>query len=47
MIDFAARLLAWFSRERRDLPWRRDRTPYRVVVSELMLQQNFLPGGGQ
>src|SRR5260370_22171338 len=33
------RLLRWFSRARRDLPWRRDRDPYRIWVSEIMLQQ--------
>src|SRR5947209_1582492 len=33
------RLLAWFGRCRRDLPWRRDRDPYRIWVSEVMLQQ--------
>ena len=33
-------LLAHFDRAARDLPWRRDRTPYRVLVSEVMLQQN-------
>ena len=32
-------LLAWFDRARRDLPWRRDRDPYRIWVSEIMLQQ--------
>lgn len=32
-------LLAWYDRHRRDLPWRRDRDPYRVWVSEVMLQQ--------
>ncbi|HEX6202182.1 MAG TPA: A/G-specific adenine glycosylase [Thermoanaerobaculia bacterium] len=35
----AARLLAWYDRHRRDLPWRRDRDPYRVWLSEVMLQQ--------
>jgi len=35
----ARRLAAWFSRHRRDLPWRHDRDPYRVWVSETMLQQ--------
>ncbi|MDE2489880.1 MAG: A/G-specific adenine glycosylase [Elusimicrobia bacterium] len=34
-----ARLLAWYRRARRDLPWRRRPTPYRVWVSEIMLQQ--------
>lgn len=33
------RLLDWFARRRRDLPWRRDRDPYRIWVSEVMLQQ--------
>ncbi len=32
-------LLAWFQREGRDLPWRRTRDPYAVIVSEVMLQQ--------
>jgi A/G-specific adenine glycosylase len=33
------RLLDWFVRNRRDFPWRRDRDPYRIWVSEVMLQQ--------
>jgi A/G-specific adenine glycosylase len=33
------KLLAWFDGHARDLPWRRDRDPYRVWVSEVMLQQ--------
>ncbi len=32
-------LLAWYRRAQRDLPWRDDPSPYRVVVSEFMLQQ--------
>jgi A/G-specific adenine glycosylase len=32
-------LLAWYARARRDLPWRRSPDPYRVWVSEIMLQQ--------
>ena len=32
-------LLAWFAQHARDLPWRHDRTPYRVWVAEVMLQQ--------
>lgn len=34
-----ARLLAWYTRRRRDLPWRATRDPYRIWVSEIMLQQ--------
>lgn len=37
--DFSARLRRWFKRNSRDLPWRRTRDPYHVLVSELMLQQ--------
>jgi A/G-specific adenine glycosylase len=33
------RLLAWYRRGRRDLPWRRTRDPYAIWVSEIMLQQ--------
>ena len=32
-------LLTWFDKHRRTLPWRSQRTPYRVWISELMLQQ--------
>lgn len=38
--DFAGRLLAWFDvHGRHDLPWQHPRTPYRVWISEIMLQQ--------
>jgi len=36
---FGSRLRAWFRANGRDLPWRRTRDPYRILVSELMLQQ--------
>lgn len=36
---FQGRLLAWYRRHGRDLPWRRTRDPYRILVSEIMLQQ--------
>ena len=35
----AARLLIWFDSHRRELPWRRSTDPYRVWISEIMLQQ--------
>ncbi|HVE78781.1 MAG TPA: hypothetical protein VNA89_07960 [Gemmatimonadaceae bacterium] len=37
--EFRRRLVAWYRRNARDLPWRRTRDAYRVLVSELMLQQ--------
>ena len=39
MTPFARTLLAWFAVRQRSLPWRDTRTPYRVWVSETMLQQ--------
>lgn len=36
---FTERLLAWYQRAQRDLPWRRIRDPYAIWVSEIMLQQ--------
>src|SRR5579864_9583349 len=32
-------LLAWYDHNRRDLPWRHTRDPYRIWISEIMLQQ--------
>lgn len=38
--DFSERVLRWYDRHgRKDLPWQRERTPYRVWISEVMLQQ--------
>jgi A/G-specific adenine glycosylase len=39
VILFRRRLNSWFRRHGRDLPWRRTRDPYHIVVSEFMLQQ--------
>jgi A/G-specific adenine glycosylase len=36
---FQRRLLGWYARYRRDLPWRRTSDPYHILVSEIMLQQ--------
>ena len=36
---FREGLAGWYGRRRRDLPWRRDSHPYRVWISEIMLQQ--------
>ena len=37
--DLPPLLLPWYARNRRDLPWRKDREPYHVWLSEIMLQQ--------
>ncbi|HSC28395.1 MAG TPA: A/G-specific adenine glycosylase [Vicinamibacterales bacterium] len=36
---FRRRLLRWYGRNGRDLPWRQTTDPYRILVSEIMLQQ--------
>ncbi|HEY1676256.1 MAG TPA: A/G-specific adenine glycosylase [Candidatus Sulfotelmatobacter sp.] len=36
---FRQRLLAWYDKHARDLPWRQSHDPYRIWVSEIMLQQ--------
>ena len=39
LVFFIKVLLEWFTQNGRDLPWRRTRDPYRILVSEIMLQQ--------
>jgi A/G-specific adenine glycosylase len=39
LASFRTRLLAWFRQFQRDLPWRRTEDPYRIWISEIMLQQ--------
>jgi A/G-specific adenine glycosylase len=36
---FRRQIIRWFRRNGRDLPWRRTRDPYHIIVSEFMLQQ--------
>ena len=38
-MDISQPLLAWYEANRRELPWRSNPEPYRVWVSEIMLQQ--------
>ena len=38
-IPFQQILIDWFKKNRRDYPWRKDTEPYRVLISEIMLQQ--------
>jgi A/G-specific adenine glycosylase len=39
LAEFRSQLLGWFRQFQRDLPWRRTRDPYRIWLSEIMLQQ--------
>ena len=36
---FAPSLLSWYTKNKRDLPWRQNKDPYRIWVSKMMLQQ--------
>ncbi len=48
MIDqttFAPRLLGWYARHKRDLPWRHTRDPYLIWLSEVILQQTRVKQG--
>lgn len=36
---FQSKILTWYAVHQRDLPWRKSRDPYRILVSEIMLQQ--------
>ena len=37
--ESVARLLTWYAKHKRDLPWRRSSDPYHIWISEIMLQQ--------
>ncbi|MGM7724153.1 A/G-specific adenine glycosylase [Metabacillus sp. Hm71] len=39
ILEFQQDLISWYLAEKRDLPWRKDQDPYKVWVSEIMLQQ--------
>src|SRR3989442_12403893 len=44
-IEVRTRLLAWYDANRRDLPWRRTRDPYRILVAEYLLQRTRIASG--
>jgi A/G-specific adenine glycosylase len=39
ILAFQNEILSWYEQNRRDLPWRQTRDPYKILVSEVMLQQ--------
>src|SRR3989449_9995811 len=43
--EVRARLLGWYDANRRDLPWRRTRDPYRILVAEYLLQRTRIASG--
>jgi len=44
--SFRRKLLAWFDKHKRDMPWRRTRDPYQIWLSEIMLQQTTVAMAG-
>ena len=44
-MQFSHRILDWYQRSKRDLPWRKTNDPYKVWLSEIMLQQTRVAQG--
>ena len=45
MTDFSQKILTWYSLNKRDLPWRNISDPYKIWVSEIILQQTQIVQG--
>ena len=45
MSNFSNNILIWYKSHRRDLPWRNTRDPYRIWISEIILQQTRVSQG--
>ena len=45
MSEFADKLIGWYKENKRDLPWRETRDPYRIWISEIILQQTRVAQG--
>lgn len=45
MSEFADKLISWYKENKRDLPWRDTRDPYRIWISEIILQQTRVAQG--
>ncbi|MGB5653810.1 MAG: A/G-specific adenine glycosylase [Robiginitalea sp.] len=44
-MDFSDRILSWYAKNKRDLPWRKTRDPYSVWLSEIIMQQTRVAQG--
>ena len=45
MKEFAGKLIGWYEEHKRDLPWRNTKDPYRIWISEIILQQTRVAQG--
>ena len=43
--DFTAKVITWYNKNKRDLPWRRTSDPYLIWLSEIILQQTRIEQG--
>ena len=44
-MSFSSSLISWYSSNKRDLPWRRTTDPYKIWLSEIILQQTRVNQG--
>jgi len=44
-LSFSKELISWYSKNKRDLPWRNTRDPYKIWLSEIILQQTKVQQG--
>ena len=44
-MNFSNKLIDWYNSNKRDLPWRRTKDPYKIWVSEIILQQTRIEQG--
>ncbi|MEI2419933.1 A/G-specific adenine glycosylase, partial [Arthrospira platensis SPKY2] len=44
-MDFSKTLITWYNDNRRDLPWRQTKDPYKIWLSEIILQQTRVAQG--
>ena len=43
--DFSLKLIKWYQINKRDLPWRKTKNPYKIWISEIILQQTRVKQG--
>ena len=43
--DFSLKLIKWYQINKRDLPWRKTKNPYKIWISEIILQQTRVEQG--
>lgn len=45
MFEFSEKIIDWYGKNKRDLPWRKSKNPYRIWLSEVILQQTRVAQG--